>query len=295
MAKKSDLLKKVASKATSKKSSDAKKKDEVVWTPDDALMDDVKDLISSAAVAEVIDPIVKQKKAVVGNKLFDRWTQAMWDEKKLQSNPRIVVQKDSTVVRDMSFLFMVKFRTNALASFIPKPDEIPEDETAESIVINALTSDLVGLSQETAEKLVAEEGDEGEGDAEFIIESQLNLSKSFDKLYYSSNETESGFAKKLLGYLNAEPAKGRKNVSVPPVTDEERAILRTDSLLKIKDGFMERVCGYCETVEQLRNLLRFVKITIVCQNFEFAIGEEPEKRSARMEQSVKKFLTVAAA
>jgi len=289
---KPDLLQQVASKATKKKSSDVKKKNETVWNPDTELIDDVRDLISSAAVAEVIDPVVKQKKAVVGNKLFERWTQAMWNDKQLPPNPRIVVQKDSAVVRDMSFLFMVKFRTNALASFIPKPDELQEDETPESVVIAALTSDLVGLSQKTAEKIVAESGDES--DAEFIIESQLNLIKSFDKLYYSKDETEKGLAKKLLGYFNASPAKGRKNVSLPPITDEERGLLVMDKVLKIKDGFMERACSYCENVEQLRNLLRFVKITIVCQNFEFAIGEEPEKRAARMEESVKKFLTVAA-
>jgi len=282
MPKKPSLIDSVKKKATKKKAT-SKKKDEVVWEPDDKLRPLVMDLIAAGAVSDTLKPVFDQKKSFVVSEFFDRFTEDMWKTKALPANPRVAINKGGTSVRDMALMFVVKFRTNALKNYLPDEDDLEDDMTPRDMLVNDIV-ESTGISKENAEKLTDEE------DGEFIIEDKIGTVKPLDECYGGDDPDLSSAAEKLFKYSQSA-ASSKKTISLPVFTEAEQAIFSVTQILMIKEGFMSRACMYCESLEQLRELLRFVKVSLVTQNYEFAIGDEPSERQSRMEEAAKKLLT----
>lgn len=286
-----DLIADIKKKASTKKPT-SKKKEEVVWSPDAELEPLLAELLAAGSVANLLNPYIDQKKEVVHNRLFDRFTEQMWEKRQQPSNPRVAINKGNTQVRDSSCMFIVKFRRDGLKNYLPDEDEL-DGQDPRDVLISDLV-EITGVSQENAEKLCDEEN------GEFLIENRITTVKSFDQCYYGDDPALKSAAEKFLKYWQslATPAghggksKPKKTVSLPVFTEEEQAIIQVQQVLMLKEGFLSRVCMYCETLEQLRELLRFVKISFFTQNYEFAIGDEQSVRISRQEEAVKKVLFV---
>ena len=294
-----DLIKQATKRATKKKTD--KKKDAIYWDPENEelfsgeneaknLAANVKDLVVTSTIAKLLKPVVEQKQGLVADKLFDKWTELSWEKKKVLSNPYIVVNKPGTQTKDMQFMFLVKYRQDARKNFLPDEEDLEKGETFESFLIKHLTSKAVGLTKTNAKKLVTSESD---GDGDFVIESKIDTAGTFNAMYYGDDPDLKSASGKLLSYIMASREAGDgETISLPYFTEGEQQVLVKKHELKIKSGFMERVMSYCKDLEQMRNLLKFIKVSLVCQNFEFAIGDEPKKQQKRMKQSVEKFLIV---
>jgi len=279
-----DLINKVKAKAVRKPMDAKSQKDDVVWYPDPSLAPLVLKLIEVGHISKTIEPVFEQQKALVYGKLFEIYTEKMWNSKSKPDNPRIVLNKKDQDTKDMSCMFIVKFRADGLKRFLPNPEDL-KDQEPRDMLVDVLTSKLVGLSKENALKITDPDG------GEFIIKDTVNLVASFDAMYYGDNPVQKSAATKLLTYLSASPAgKTTKLFHGEYLTDEEQAVLVTEQSLYIKEGFLERVCSYCNSVNELHALLKFVKISFFCQNFEFAIGDEPTERNTRLESAVKEIL-----
>jgi hypothetical protein len=278
-----DLIDSIIGKA--KQKSTGVKKDEVVWYPEKDLSPFVIKLVEAGYVSNILAPIFKSRQDFVAEKLFDIFVNKMWSEKTVPSNPRIVIKKAESDARDMAFMFIVKFRKDAISKILPAPSELKDGQKPIDVLVELLVKS-VGLSLENANKITDEEN------GEFQIVNNLDLVASFNTLYYSENAVKRSAATKILSYINGTLQKGKKKLDLEPFTEEEQSILEVEQLLTIKENFLQRAFLYCENVDQLRNLLKFVKVSLVCQNYEYAIGEEPSERNNRIEKAVKEMLTV---
>ena len=281
-----DLLNQIAKKAVRKKV-EPKQKNEVVWYPEANLENAVVRLIEAGYVADMLKPVLESRKSLVGEKLLELYINKMWETKQQPDNPRIVIRKKGSETRDMAFMFLVKFRKDALKKDLPSIDVDEENEeevpTPHELLANLLL-ESVGLSEANIKKIT----DTVSG--EFQIVEDIDLIAPFNVLYYSDNPVHKSAATKLLTYLNSPIQKGKKKIELEPFTDKEKEVVSKTQSLVMKEGFLQRVVGYCDTIDQLRDLLKFVKVSLVCQNFEYSIGDEPTERNKRLEKAVQEML-----
>lgn len=232
-------------------------------------------------------PIIEQNKAAVQDIFFLRWTQEMFDSRKLPGNFKArIKRKDgdkATTFDDMACNFILKFRTDGLKSKLPKNGDMPEDQTVQEILIETLKSGVVGLSPDNAQKFVAEEVE------------------SVDKTNFADTlaamlEAESGTPLAALGefLVNCINAESQKDLGkIPVLTAEQRAeAIRVEEVILLKDGVEERILSYVENVDQLRKLLNFMSVTKQVSNFEFGISDEVQDRNRRLTEIAGRFINL---
>ena len=157
--------------------------------------------------------------------------------------------KQLAASRQFSLMFVVKDRAEGLSGVVPDAEQLPEGKTVEDILLAALTSARVGLSEKNTLRLLADDG-------EIKVVQRLELVGSLDDLYNSDQPIQKSAAEKLLAYIGAEKAD---KDGLKLLTDEEKAsLLHTVQIIQLKEGFLERAHIYCETPEQLRKLCEFV-------------------------------------
>lgn len=251
------------------------------------------DLIPLATIGKELDPLVSQYKASVGQMLLDVWLDEMWTTKRVPSNFEVPIPKyddsgKATLMKDMDTTFQVKFRSDGLSKVVPDADELPEGVSVEDKLMEALTSDQVSLSQINAQKILDVEN----GDIQVV--NQLFFVDTLDNLYHSPDPLKSGAVTKLLEYFRAVAAKkGDTTVRVPIVSDEEtNSVVVTKQVVKVKEGFFERACTYCESREQLGKLIRFIKPTLQFGSFEFGVSDKKSDRVHRLSDTMTRFLSV---
>lgn len=283
-----DLLSGVAKRGTK---AEPKKAETDRWTLtlDDKpkLRDEVDELIRLATVEDEVGPLVKQRKANVTRQLFDIWSEKLWDTKKVPDNPQIklkkIVEKKPTQMDDMSLIFQVNFNAKGLDNLVPK--DLPEDKTAQDVLQELLTGPGVGLSEKNALALLKEV------DGEIEVTTITDFVGSFNDMYTSSDANIKSAATKLLTYLQAEQSD--KPVKMTAFTaDEAAAVIKTVQIVRVKEGFFERVCKYVENLEQLRKLVLFIKPTLKISSVEFAISDKKSEKIERLSDTVVDFLEV---
>lgn len=284
-----DLLKGATKRASKAPAKDKKELPTKRVSPE--LEGEVSDLIRLATVHGELDPLVKQHKTSVGDKLLDLWVGEMWETKKVPSNFRVPIMKKengrATLMKDMEVTFQVKFRADGLTKKVPESDELPEGESVEDKLLEALVSEQVGLTEEKAKLMLDPE------EGHVTVEQQLTLTDTFNKLYHSENEAASSGIKKILKYIQATATqRGQKTVELPLLTDEEgSAVLKTKQVVILKEDFFSEARSYCQTQEVLGKLIRFCDPTLALGGFEFGVSDKTADRVERLSNTVEEFLT----
>lgn len=237
----------------------------------------VASLCEVAYLGNQIAPLIEQHKNAVQDIFFQRWTQEMFDTRKLPDNFKARLKKKdgdkATAFDDMACNFVLKIRADGLKSKLPKPGDMPEDQTVQEILIETLKSGAVGLSPDNAQKFVAEE---------VVSIDKTNFADTLAAML----EAEPGSALAAIGEflvncVNAESAK--ELGKVPVLTPEQRAeAIRVEEVITLKDGVEERILTYVDTLDQLRKLLNFMSVTKQVSNFEFGISDEVKVRNERL-------------
>jgi hypothetical protein len=237
----------------------------------------VSDLCELAFLGNQIAPLVEQHKLAVQDAFFLRWTQEMFDNRKLPGNFKACLKKKDgdkpTTFADMACNFILKFRDDGLKSKLPKPGDMPADKTMQEVIIDMLTSGVVGLSPDNATKFVEEE---------VVAIDKTDFPKSLAELLA---EEEGSIAHTVGNFLiNCVMATTAKELGkIPVLTDEQRnAAIKTEEVIKLKDGVEERILSYVDSVDQLRKLLSFMSVTKQVSNFEFAISDDVADRNKRL-------------
>lgn len=276
----------------------AKKPDEnpTIVLKDAEQIREVGDMIRLGVLSGEVKKLFDVHKKDVTTGLFRAWTNQMWKEQAPPDNPRLVIKKlteagEVTTLDDMEVLFQVKFRADGLDD-LPDASKLPEGMTVEDTLLEALTGEKVGLSEENAIRLIK---DDGEGGGEIVISYPLDLTDSFNGLYNSEDETVKSAVTKLIAYLNARTQSVSGVVRLPQMTDEEKnAILTTHREVRIKDGFFDRAHTYCRSADELFRLLSFTKTTLAVTSLKFGVSDKKKERAVRLNQALYDFIVVGA-
>lgn len=282
-----DMLKHVASKATK---ATPKKEGDDRWTlnlaDDPGLEQDVYDYVRVKTVANELDPLVKQRKAEVELELFSLWADKFWQDKKVPSNPRVLIKKrdekgQPTQMDDASMILQVQFKKGEISKVVPSTDNLSPDQTIQDVLKEMLMSEAVGLDEKKADEFLHPET------GEIIVEDEVYFVDSLNSMLTHKSEVVRSAAEKLLAYVSAEG----KNVRNEPLTDAEKAeIFKTRQIVSMREGFYERAFTYCKTRDQLYNLILFTKPGFVLSSVQFAISDKRPERVDRLAQTVSEFL-----
>lgn len=284
-----DLLKSVTKSATKATPKGKVSLPEIKLTTNEK---ELVDTIRLATVSGELTPILDESKKSVNSHLLDLWVKNMWETKTVPSNFKVVVmEKDATgkdtLRKDMEATFQVKFRSDGLTKIVPDADELEEGETVEDKILEALTSDQVGLSEQNARKMMNPDS------GDISVREELELADSFNSLYQGEEGPGKSGITKILKYMQARPVnRTQKTIDLPFLTDEEsNALLLTRQAVKVKDGFFERAYTYCTSEAQLNKLIRFIKPTLQIGSFDFGISDKKSDRIRRLEETVSEFLS----
>lgn len=288
-----DKLKRVKAKSK-KKEAKGKKELRIVSVPD-SLQPKVRELCELSFLAAQLTPLISSRQGAVATEFFNLWTEELWKNRRLPENfnvflPKLDENGKSTGLEDTKCQFQVKFRTTGINKKSPQFDdlneEVGEDDpevTVEEALIETLMSGVVGMSEDNARKFVAEE---------ITVADEVTLAKSLDvMLGCDKGSVLRGIGDKLIDYMQKRPGKSGTNVSIRSFTEaEEEAALVTNQVVSLKDGLLDRVFTYCESLDELRKLILWLEVTRQVSNYDFAIADTPTERFNRLDAAVSRYL-----
>jgi hypothetical protein len=255
-------------------------------------------LCELAFLGNKFGPQIEQHKKAVACLFFDRWTQELFESRKVPGNFKARLKKKDgdkvTTFDDMACNFIMKFNTNGLAKKLPKPSELPpkaddpdETMTVHEVLIETLKSAVVGLTEDNAHKFAQEEF--------VVVESTELADGGLEKMLAA----EEGSGLRAVGdfILKALLAESEKDLKkLKPLTDEQRSLATgIRQVYTIKDGVEERLLNYVENIDQLRNLMRFMSVTEQVSNFEFGISDEEKIRNQRITEIAGRYINIVEA
>lgn len=278
-------LKKSSAPAEKKKSS--AKEIRVLDMTERPLGSAVGELCELAYLVGQITPAADQHKMAVAESFFDLWTEEMFTTRKVPENfkARIKKRDDKDVITtfdDMACNFILKFRSDGLSKKLPSKEDL-KDKTVQEVLVETLSSGVVGLSPDKAKLFVEEEV--------LAIES-TNLADKLEAMLASADGSDlKQIGDFLVSCLMADSK--RELGKLEPLSPEQRKqALRVDQTVTLKDGVEERLLSYVTTLEQLRKLLNFMSVTKQVSNFEFGISDEVQARNSRLTAVASRYINL---
>lgn len=232
--------------------------------------------ITAKSVSEVIDARLENSKDDLAEYAMNLVAEALWKTKTKPLNPTLTIKKAGGVDSQAVFLFSDKFKYR----FPDVPDGVkPRDHFIKVFV------DLgIGLGEAT--KLVDQELDLNPvvGIRPLTELTQGHYGEKRQFFEATAEEKEAG--RKLMAFLVAQATPG-ENVEVEPLTPAERAlIIKRDPGIKVKSGFLGRICNYAHSVDQLKAIFKVIVPIAYPAHQKFAINDTPESRANRLKDAV---------
>ena len=223
--------------------------------------------ISAKIVAEPVMQRLENSKDILNEICLQEFCTKYFESRSRPSNPQLETEKNNTVDHTASWLFTDKFKV--------KLPEVTEGLDAKSVYISAFTDS--GLHPHDAESLV---------NNELILNPVIGVRPITDLLtgHYGSGrefvpatEIEKSAGKKLAMFLTASG-----KTTIEGLTDDEKiALIHRDSGVTLRDGFLERVCAYAKSVDQLIAIFNLIKPVSYPAYPKFAVGDNPVEQSNR--------------
>lgn len=235
-----------------------KKEDERAELP---LTDSIRELYSKFAPAkELLDHVtarVESIRAELDPEMFAQYVHVMWTNRNQPANMAVRIREGSKVESEGMYIVQSRYKVQ-----IPDPSN-PRDSLVKHLI-------ALGVDAVKSNELVDNEAD---------VAPQLTL-RPFNELVNGHYED-----KQFVESSDAEKAVGEKllKLIVENLDEDERAlVLQNTPKTVIADGFLQRVCNYANSEEQLKTILRvFVPVT---QNkgAKFAVSDTPVDKTKRL-------------
>lgn len=186
------------------------------------------------SLLDMFDSFLKVERPVLDEQFQARFVSTYWAAAFLPENPRVEVLDQGRPVCTGLYSLVKKFHIDALE---PEDGEEPAD---------AMIRILVDIIQMDPQKATA------------LVETELDFTPSLTipltEMTLSADEETATAANKLGQFLAGE-------IKLLRTSDGNFCsllVVKADCKVLEKDGFMDRLPGYCETEEQLKHLLRIV-------------------------------------
>lgn len=259
--------------ATEKPKAGAKQRWEVVLTGGDAAL--FNRWITAKSVYEVVESRLENTKDELGEFAMGIVSDALWKSKTKPLNPTLTIKNGNSLDSTAVYLFQDKFKYRF-------PD-VPDGVKARDHFVQVFAG--LGLELGDATKLVDQELDLNPVVGIRPL-TELTQGRYGEKRQYveaTAEEKEAG--RKLMAYLVGQPDDDG-NVTVNALTPAERAlIIKRDPGIKVKAGFIGRVCNYVHSVEQLKAVFKVIVPIAYPAHQKFAVNDTPEARANRLKDA----------
>ena len=248
--------------------------------------------VAYARTKEIFDLVEAQKdqqQKMVSGEIYEKFVDTLWTSKSQPQNPSIKAKDGDT---DAEGMFIVSGSSKIRIS-VPEPEEGEDLETA--LVRNLMTA---GVQEKNAERIVANE-------VSFMPEWRLSFTDMMrgegkGGKILPPTPTQTTAAEILLCIINGENLEG------DPLTSETRAELLESinddgwfalqanvenntkyvPMLVDGEGFLDRVCNYAGSRDELRGILSVFSPTYFCSRVKYAVSDSAEtKRDSMLEEA----------
>lgn len=223
--------------------------------------------ISAKIVSEPVMQRLENSKDLLNQICLKEFCQRFFELRSRPSNPQLQTTKNGNVDHTASWLFTDKFKV--------KLPEVTEGIDPKKVYTTAFTD--VGLHPADAENLV---------NNELILNPVIGVRPITELLtgHYGSSrefvpasEVEKSAGKKLAAFLS-----GSGKVTLDALTNEEKvALIQRDSGVTVRNGFLERVCTYCKSAEQLYAIFGLLQPVVYPSYAKFAVNDNPVEQGNR--------------
>ena len=246
--------------------------------------------VSFAATKEIFDIFEESKKEQTDelySTLFRTWKSTLWKNKSQPITPKIVVKNDMGKV-DAEGQFIIQTGSKIKINMPP----VGEDESPEEVLVMALVN--AGLNLPSAERLVEQE-------VSFVPQWSLNFTDLLhgvmekNKLQPAS-DIQISASEALFQVINGENADGDALTAkdrldmLKSITEDGWSVLKTNvekhtsyfPSLVDSANFLDRVCGYCNSSEELDAVLLVFKPVNFCSHVKFGVSDSEAQKNQRI-------------
>jgi hypothetical protein len=274
-------------KAQPKKSESKPVRPELALDQHPTLKEAFRRFIEAWAVEEIVDQRLVQEKAILNDGCFDIWTDGLWRGKTRPANPSLEIPNEKGQ-DDLVGLYQVQERYSL------NLPQVPEGQELKDVVIEKLTE---------AFKATGMPDDEAADAASNFVNTELVLGvkpvvdldrltngrwegTGKNKSFIEATKDEQAIAAKVITLLQARSKTDL--ASAECLSDEEmsQAVQFLPNVM-VKPGFLNRVCSYVKSVDQLRCIFSVVRPTRFPQGRKFGASDTPEEKNRRLAAAFK--------
>ena len=254
------------------------------------------DFAAARELAHMFDEAEKELTSELYSSVFDRYKAALWKSKSQPVNPSIKVNKP-----DGSLEAEGQFMVQTGAKIKIKMPEVPEGELPEDVMLSALIS--LGVKKENAARLIEKE-------VSFVPQWSLNFTDMLHGIisegrFNPATETQISASETLFQVVqgqneDGEPLSSKERIDLLKGITEEGWILikhnienHTKYYPQLVEGklFLDRVCTYADTFEELESILTMFDPIHYCSRVKFACSDSKEEKDNRLFAEAKATIT----
>jgi hypothetical protein len=241
---------------------------------------------------DLVDERKSQSQKQISEEIFEQYVEALWRSKSQPQNPSIKAENSLGKV-DAEGLFIVSGGSKIKINM----QEAMEDEEPEETLVRSLTQ--VGVRRPNAERIVNNE-------ISFLPQWSLGFTDMIRGDVKAGKivpptPTQKTAAEILLCVLNGEDIDGNPLDSagraemLEGINDDGWFALRANMearttyppMLVDSSDFLDRICGYADTKEELRSILTVFTPVYYCSRVKFAVEDSLESKKERLHEEAK--------
>ena len=223
--------------------------------------------LSAKVVSEPVLQRLENSKDILNQICISEFCERFFQARSRPSNPQLQISKNGNVDHTASWLFTDKFKV--------KLPEVQEGLDPKKVYITAFTD--ISLHPSDAENLVNNELILNPVIGVRPITELLTGHYGSNREFVPANEIEKSAGKKLAAFLS-----GSGKITLEGLTNDEKlALIQRDSGVSIRNGFLERVCSYCKSSEQLVAIFTLIQPVVYPSYAKFAINDNPVEQGNR--------------
>lgn len=223
--------------------------------------------MEAKVVSEPVMARLESSKDILNEICMSKFVAKFFETRNRPSNPQLATERNGADDCVANWMFTDKFKIK----LPPVPDGADPKEVYASAFVD------MGLEEGDAEKLV---------NAELMLNPVVGVRPINDLLqghftsgreFVAATEVEKSAGRKLAAFLTAND-----EITLDPLTQEEKsALIHREAGVAVRAGFLERVCSYVHTPEQLMGVFKLLVPVVYPANPKFAVNDSPVKQSER--------------
>lgn len=245
------------------------------------------DFAAARELAHMFEESEKELTSEVYDSIFERYKVALWKSKSQPVNPSVKVNRPDGHLEAEG-----QFTVQTGAKIKIKMPQVPENELPEDVMLKALVD--LGVKRENAERLIEKE-------VSFVPQWSLNFTDMLNGVisegkFVPASDSQIAASELLFQVVQGQDEDGNPLTSkarldlLKGITEEGWALMRqnveshTKYFPQLVEGklFLDRVCNYADTIEELDAILTVFEPIHFCSRVKFACSDSKNDKDVRL-------------